>query len=202
MADKAQTDYFKLGWEKLTKAKSKGYLYFYMPSHPLAQQNGMVAAHRHVMSVYLERWLQKGEVVAFRNGERDDVRLENLELKDNAALLAVNAGYTEANASIEKLCARCGKPFTIPPSVAAKRKHCSPRCAQLSSRRLKLTKEELERLVWEMPTTHIAAEQGVSDKAIEKWCKKWGISKPSRGYWARLYAGQIDPVVERNGRQD
>jgi 5-methylcytosine-specific restriction endonuclease McrA len=48
------------------------------------------------------------------------------------------------------------------------------------------TKEELQKLIWEKPTIKIAKEFGVSDKAIEKQCKKHGISKPPRGYWAKL----------------
>jgi hypothetical protein len=39
-------------------------------------------------------------------------------------------------------------------------------------------------LVWEKPTRRLAEDFGVSDKAIEKWCKAYGIPKPPRGYWA------------------
>lgn len=46
--------------------------------------------------------------------------------------------------------------------------------------------EELRNLVWEKPTTEIAKMLGVSDKAVEKRCKKLGIPKPPRGYWGRL----------------
>lgn len=49
----------------------------------------------------------------------------------------------------------------------------------------KPSKEELEKLIWEKPTTHIAKDFNVSDKAVEKWCKKYGISKPPRGYWVK-----------------
>jgi hypothetical protein len=45
----------------------------------------------------------------------------------------------------------------------------------------------MHQMVWVMPTTHIAREYGVSDKAIEKFCKKHQIQKPGRGYWAKLY---------------
>jgi biotin operon repressor len=47
-------------------------------------------------------------------------------------------------------------------------------------------KEELQKLIWEKPCAKIAKELGVSDKAIEKRCKKYGIEKPPRGYWAKL----------------
>lgn len=46
-------------------------------------------------------------------------------------------------------------------------------------------KEELEKLVWSKPTARIAKDFGVSDKAVEKWCKGYGIEKPPRGYWVK-----------------
>lgn len=46
-------------------------------------------------------------------------------------------------------------------------------------------KEELSKLLWQKPTTQIAKEYGVSDKAIEKWAKKYGLKKPVRGYWQK-----------------
>lgn len=50
----------------------------------------------------------------------------------------------------------------------------------------KPSKEELFKLLWEKPTTHIAKDYNVSDKAVEKWAKKYGLDKPPRGYWAKL----------------
>ena len=47
------------------------------------------------------------------------------------------------------------------------------------------SKEELEKLLWEKPTTYIAKDLGVSDKAVEKHVKKLGLTKPPRGYWAK-----------------
>ena len=40
----------------------------------------------------------------------------------------------------------------------------------------------MQQMVWEMPATHIARKYSVSDKAIEKFCKKHLIQKPGRGY--------------------
>jgi len=53
------------------------------------------------------------------------------------------------------------------------------------------SKEELQRLLWEFPTVKLAEKYGISDKAIEKWAKAYGLTKPPRGYWARKYSGQI-----------
>jgi len=46
-------------------------------------------------------------------------------------------------------------------------------------------KEELAKIVWEIPTTKIAEHFGVSDKAVSKWCEKYNLTKPPRGYWAK-----------------
>jgi len=45
--------------------------------------------------------------------------------------------------------------------------------------------EDMTRLLWEFPTTVIAKNIGVSDVAINKFCKKHQISKPSRGFWSK-----------------
>lgn len=48
--------------------------------------------------------------------------------------------------------------------------------------------EDLHKMLWKMPTNKIADLYGVSDKAIEKWAKFYGITKPPRGYWAKQYS--------------
>lgn len=69
--------------------------------------------------------------------------------------------------------------------------YCSRQCFNLASRRVtRPSKEELKNMIWTQPTTHIAKDFGVSDKAVEKWCKAYGIKKPSRGYWAKLNANK------------
>ena len=47
------------------------------------------------------------------------------------------------------------------------------------------SKEELQNLLWEKPKTKIAEQYGVSDSAVEKWCKKYEVEKPPRGYWLK-----------------
>jgi hypothetical protein len=48
---------------------------------------------------------------------------------------------------------------------------------------------ELLLAVWTEPATSVAASFDVSDKAIEKRCKRLGIPKPPRGYWAKIQNG-------------
>ncbi len=47
------------------------------------------------------------------------------------------------------------------------------------------TVEELQEMLWTHPTTHIAQQYGVTDNAVAKWAKTYGIAKPPRGYWAK-----------------
>jgi transposase-like protein len=56
------------------------------------------------------------------------------------------------------------------------------------------SKEELKKLLWEIPTQRLAEKYGVSDVAISKWAKSYGIDKPPRGYWAKKAAEKIYQV--------
>jgi hypothetical protein len=56
---------------------------------------------------------------------------------------------------------------------------------------LKLSKSELETLVWTKPAQQLATELGVSDVAIAKRCRREGICKPPLGFWAKVQAGKI-----------
>lgn len=53
-------------------------------------------------------------------------------------------------------------------------------------------KEVLEKLVWEMSCVKIGEMFGVSDNAVNKWCKYYGIKKPGRGEWGRIKYGKLD----------
>jgi hypothetical protein len=57
-----------------------GYVFIFEPTHPNAHQDGYVAEHTKVMAAALERPLEHFEEVHHRNGQRNDNRLENLEL--------------------------------------------------------------------------------------------------------------------------
>lgn len=47
------------------------------------------------------------------------------------------------------------------------------------------TRDELSTMLQTLPAVQIAKQYGVSDKTVEKWCRKWGLEKPGRGYWAK-----------------
>ena len=73
---------------------------------------------------------------------------------------------------------------------------CSNKCRSIANQKVtRPSSEELNKLLWEKPTLAIAKDFGVSDKAVEKWSKAYGLTKPPRGYWAKqasLAAKQIE----------
>jgi hypothetical protein len=52
-----------------------------------------------------------------------------------------------------------------------------------------ISPEELHQLVWSKPTRTVAKEFGVSDVGLAKICRKLGVKKPPRGFWAKVGSG-------------
>jgi len=68
------------------QSKQRGYIVLTAKhDHPNSNNQGQILEHIYVMSEYLDRPLEKGEMVHHKNGIRNDNRIENLELctKDN-----------------------------------------------------------------------------------------------------------------------
>ena len=55
---------------------------------------------------------------------------------------------------------------------------------------VRVTREELNREVWETPIVELAKRYGISDRGLSKICKRLNIPTPGRGYWARKAAGK------------
>ena len=82
-----------------------------------------------------------------------------------------------------KECSVCSELF---PYIRHTKLYCSQQCSAIARRKTEHpSKEDLGRLLWEIPTTHIAERYGVSNKAVEKWCNRYGLEKPPRGYWSK-----------------
>jgi len=54
-----------------------------------------------------------------------------------------------------------------------------------------ISRESLYEAVWNEPVYKVAHRLGVTGTALAKTCKKNDIPVPDRGYWAKLYSGQI-----------
>ena len=53
-----------------------------------------------------------------------------------------------------------------------------------------ITAEQLQVLVWTKPTDQLVRDFGISGNAIAKRCRKLGLQKPPRGFWAQVEAGK------------
>ena len=56
-----------------------------MPNHPSANGEGYIYLHRHIFEQHLDRYLKSNELIHHKNGDKQDNRLENLELTDRAS---------------------------------------------------------------------------------------------------------------------
>lgn len=112
------------------------------------------------------------------NGVNNDHRIKNLRM------LCPNCNSqtdTFAGKCHKKMynCKICGKEIL-------KNSKCCVKCQSKLRNKIKWpSKEDLQILLWEKPMTKIAQELGVSDKAIDKKCKKYGLKKPVQGYWLK-----------------
>jgi len=164
---------------KSTLIDDKGYLYCYYPEHPNAKHNGCVRIHRLVMENKICRYLNNGEQVHHKDADKLNNDPYNLELMTASEHSALHKGGFVGSI----VCPGCNKSFYPHSNL---RVYCSTECSyKHKEKTVWPTKEDLEILVWKNPTTHIAKELGVSDKAVEKRCKKYGIEKPPRGYWTK-----------------
>jgi len=73
-------------------------------------------------------------------------------------------------------------------SISKKSKVC-PKCYGPSNRKIvRPTKDKLEKLILEKPLTELGKQFGVSDRAVKKWCKNYGIiDLPNNSYRTKKY---------------
>lgn len=125
------------------------------------------------------------------NGNNKDNRIENLRL------LCPNChSQTETYARrkvrrIQKHC-KCGKPIRDVSEKCSSCYHREAPTVEPFTHHPKInwpSNEELSEMLWKLPTSTIAEHLGVTDGAILLYCKAKNISKPPRGYWAKLLKG-------------
>lgn len=91
------------------------------------------------------------------------------------------------------ICLKCG----IVISRGSKTGRCRKCCQEHPTKILWPSNEELAKLVWEISTVQIAKKLGMSDKAVEKRCRLYNISKPSRGYWVQVKSLQKNKNLQQ-----
>ncbi len=57
------------------------------------------------------------------------------------------------------------------------------------------TRNEIYELLWSEASKKVAFRIGISDVALGKWCKQYGVPKPPVGYWAKVASGK--KVIEK-----
>lgn len=84
-------------------------------------------------------------------------------------------------------CCDCGKEITINSKRCVKCEHIHR--SNLSFKNLPVSKEELSKLICNYPFTQIGKMYNVTDNAIRKWCKKYGL--PYKYNDIKLYKEKI-----------
>jgi 5-methylcytosine-specific restriction endonuclease McrA len=116
-----------------------------------------------------------------KNGQSSDHSIENLcFLCPNChSQTSTYAGKALRGTAIKNFC-ECGE------NISRESKLCLSCSAKQRSKIEWPDLDLLRQWLWERPTSVIAKELGVSGKAVEVFVKKHNLSKPPRGYWAKI----------------
>lgn len=185
----------------------KGYLDEHFPSHPNSRTDGTIGKHRLVAEEILGRYLTKREVVHHLDGNGENNTPENIIVfatkADHARFHALKQDINflekrkdETYACLKRvysyICKMCNKTYNTKYKAKTKNTYCCLGCKHFGERRfVRPLREELEKMVWEKPLSHIAKQLGVGDRTISDWCEYYKIGKPTKGYWNKKYACKI-----------
>ena len=141
---------------------NNGYEVIYAPTHPLARKNGFVYKHRLIYEEKLGRYLNRCEIIHHKDGNKLNNSLDNLELLTHHMHGVLHNG-------IKRYCSFCGK-------ETKNKKYCSTSCSSKSQQKVvRPPKEELEKEVAYITFVDLGKKYGVTDNAVRKWCRSYGI---------------------------
>lgn len=156
-----------------------GYKILHIPDYPKSTSvgdGGWQYEHMVLMEEELGRLLEKGEHVHHLDGNRGNNRKENLVVLSKAHHARIHKWMESIEwvSTYQKAaeCAICR--ITLQDQQI---RCCSTKCENImrNSTSQKPSKEELLQLTSNHPFTKIGIMFGVSDNAVRKWCKYYGI---------------------------
>lgn len=162
-----------------------GYTTTYMPNHhSTLGSSGMVYDHILVAEQMLGRDLQSEEVVHHIDKNRSNNSPSNLMVFKTKAdhnrfhknNIAIKDGDVFISPLNENKCIDCGM-------VISKKAIRCPQCRARHSRIVnRPSAEQLKQELIEFNFVQVGKKYGVSDNAIRKWCKAYGMSTSSKDY--------------------
>lgn len=171
----------KIESQKLKEFYTNGYKCYYLPNHHLANKTGYVYEHLLVAEEILQRELNRDEVVHHK-----DLNKKN-NCKNNLMVFATKGDHTAFHnsgldekylyikngvyyfKSYKNICPICHGYKDIKANVC--------RQCYLKQKANNIPSEYiLKKLIDKFSLTQIGKKYGVSDRAVYKWCKKYGIS--------------------------
>jgi hypothetical protein len=177
---------------------SLGYTYFLDKNHPLATGNShRVYYHRHVMSMELGRWVNSDEVVHHIDENKLNNNLSNLQVLSNKEHVSLHTKKL-----VDITCKTCKVIFKPQDST---QKYCTPKCAQLGSRKIdysSIDKEELETNIWMLGFTKAGLLYGYSDSGLKKLAKKLGCNMPPPYFHQKVKPeNRLQQYIEHTAQQ-
>jgi len=170
---------------------NKNYIGIYMPTHHRAMSNGIVYEHIIKAEEKLNRPLKDGETVHHINENKKDNQYKNLMVfrtnSDHRTYhtnklfnLIENKDGSYSCIPIIRYCEYCNKELI---NREKKVKCCSIECSNKLQRRVKRpSAEQLKQELIKTNFVQVGKKYGVSDTAIRKWCKSYGMSTKAKDY--------------------
>lgn len=164
-------------WDKSVRVrtdKTLGYQYFCDVTHPLSSKGGKVYYHRHVASVSIGRWVTSDEVVHHIDHNKLNNRPGNLvvmsQTEHGQEHYEKSGIYASPRGGVDLVpCQTCKAPTT-------NKRFCSEPCHRLGHR--KVTRPSATQLSEDLASsswTAVGRKYGVSDNAVRKWAKSYGL---------------------------